>query len=141
MRTTFYILLAMLASATYTNLQAQKLNPATDTVEWVYTRIENKVLNENVALGGKFVSYGGKSFKWIQNGVDREYTFENKSTTGDWFDSSLDGQFIYRSSCKDIDGTIRIYRDRRKVFIVLDFVQPDKRTPHLVFEITSYSKL
>jgi hypothetical protein len=127
--------------AASTTIQAQKVNPAIDTVEWIYSKIENKVLNENVSIGGKFISYGGRSFKWIQNGVDREYTFVNKSTTGDWFDSSQDGEFTYRSSCKDINGTIRIFRDKRKVFIVLDFLQPEKRTPHFVFEITSYSKL
>ena len=127
--------------ATLIPTHAQKVNPAMDTVEWFYSKIENKVRNESVSISGKFISYGGKSFKWIQNGVDREYTFDNKSTMGDWFDSSQEGEFTYRSSCKDINGTIRIYRDKRKVFIVLDFVQPEKRTPHLVFEITSYAKL
>jgi hypothetical protein len=141
MRNNIYILVAILSLAAWAPSRAQTVNPGTDTVEWIYSRIENKVLSENVPISGKFISYGGRSFKWIQNGVDREYTFENRSRNGDWFDASEDGESRYRSVCKDIEGTIRIYRDKRKVFIVLDFVQPEKRTPHLVFEITSYSKL
>lgn len=141
MRTAFYTLLTIFLIVIFASSKAQTVNPAQDTVEWEYSKIENKVLSENVTMGGKFISYGSNSFRWIQNGVDREYTFENKSMKGDWVDATKEGELVYRSSCKDIDGTIRLFREKRKVFIVLDFVQPDKRTPHFVFEINSYAKL
>ena len=117
------------------------VNPEADTVKWEYADIRNQVRNEKVDIGGHFISYGGSAFKWIQTGVDREYFFHVRSVEGKWSDADQDGELTYRAACKDIEGTIRISRQRRKLTIVLDFIQPEKQTPHLVLNVGSYTKM
>ena len=116
-------------------------NPARDTIQWEYSDIGNQIRNEKVDISGYFISYGGNGFTWIQNGVDREYTFSVKDVEGKWSDADQNGELVYRAACKDIEGTIRISRQRRKVTIELDFTQPDKQTPHLVLNVASYTKM
>ncbi len=116
-------------------------NPETDTIKWEYKKIENRVQKETVSLSGTIISYGGTSFKWHQNNVDREYVFEVKSVKGNWKDASKDGELVYTAVCNEIEGTIHISRRKKLVTIVLDFVKPDKRTPHLVLDINSITKI
>jgi len=121
---------------------AQKTaNPETDTIKWEYVDIQNQVRSEKLNISGQFISYAGGGFKWIQTGVDREYYFEVRSVEGKWTDADQDGELVYRAACKDIDGTIRISRQRRSITVVLDFIQPDKQTPHLILNVDSYTKM
>ena len=117
------------------------LNPKLDTVRWDYRKIENRVRSETVTLGGHFISYGGNSFLWIQDGVDRQYVFQTKSFKGDWNDSRRAGELVYRVTCNGEEGTLKLIR-RGSIFLVeLDFFQPNKRTPHLLLLITSINKV
>ncbi|MEJ1239601.1 hypothetical protein WBG78_15800 [Chryseolinea sp. T2] len=122
------------------SLRAQSADPKSDTVEWRYSRIENKVTNETVVLSGKFISYGGDKLKWVQNGLDREYVFVNNSASGAWSDLRNNGEIVYRSTCDRVDGTVTLSRTKKGLIIELDFVKPDKNTPHFVFPIDSFSK-
>ncbi len=116
-------------------------NPATDTIQWHYGDIQNVVRSEKVNISGHFISYGGKELVWVQDGVDRTYKFEVSRIEGEWTDAGKDGGLVYQATCLEVDGTIRISRRRKNLKIELDFVKPDKRTPHLTFEVDTYTKL
>lgn len=117
---------------------AQKVvNPRLDTVRWDYRQIENRVRSEMVTLGGHFISYAGKSFLWVQNGVDREYIFHTKSVKGDWTNAGRIGELVYRVTCNGEEGTLRLIRTPRAIIVELDFKQPNKRTPHLYLLVNS----
>ena len=130
------LLLAGLASS------AQELvNPRLDTVRWEYRSIENRVRSEMVSLRGHFISYAGNSFLWIQDGVDRKYTFYTKSVTGNWTNAGRAGELVYRVTCNGEDGTLRLIRTRRAIIVELDFLLPNKRTPHLYLLVNSIQKI
>ena len=57
------------------------------------------VKSEMVNLGGHFISYAGESFLWVQNGVDRKYTFKTKTVSGDWNDANKNGELVYSVTC------------------------------------------
>ena len=122
-------------------LAQQILNPTLDTARWDYKQIENKVKSETVTLGGHFISYGGQKFLWVQDGVDRQYVFKTKSVTGDWRDSRRSGELVYRVTCNGEEGTLRLVRKATNLMVELDFVHPNKTTPHLVLLITSINKI
>jgi hypothetical protein len=122
-------------------LAQQTLNPKADTVRWDYRKIENRVRSETVTLGGHFISYGGKSFLWVQDGVDRQYVFQTKSLKGDWNDSRRAGELVYRVTCNGEEGTLKLIRRGATFLVELDFLQPGKRTPHLLLLITSINKV
>ena len=119
----------------------QILSPKDDTVRWYYKQIENRVRSETVAQGGYFVSYGGKSFLWVQDGVERQYHFKTNSLQGDWRDSRKVGEMIYRVTCNGEKGTLRLIRRGRNFLVELNFLQANKRTPHLMLLITSINKI
>jgi hypothetical protein len=135
------MLVSMFLLACPTLLAQQMLNPKEDTVRWEYKRIENRVQSEIVALSGHFISYGGKSFLWIQDGVDRQYHFKTNSLTGDWRDSRKAGEMIYRVTCNGEEGTLKLIRRGRNFLVELDFLQANKKTPHLILLITSITKV
>jgi hypothetical protein len=124
-----------------TLLAQQMLSPKEDTVRWDYKRIENRVQSETVTLGGHFISYGGKSFLWVQDGVDRQYRFKTNSLKGDWRDSRKAGEMIYRVTCNGEEGTLKLIRRGRNFLVELDFLQANKKTPHLILLITSINKV
>ena len=137
--TTVLVNMVLLASP---SLHAQQvLSPKDDTVRWDYKKIENRVRSETVAQGGYFISYGGKSFLWVQDGVDRQYHFETNSLQGDWRDSRKAGEMAYRVSCNGEEGTLRLIRQGRNFFVELNFRNAIKRTPHLMLLITSINKV
>lgn len=121
-------------------LHAQILSPKDDTVKWVYKNIENRVRSETVPQGGHFISYGGKSFLWVQDGVDRQYHFKTNSLKGDWRDSRKVGEMIYSVTCNGEEGTLRLIRRGRNFLVELDFLSANKRTPHLMLLVTSITK-
>jgi hypothetical protein len=135
------MLVSMFLLACPTLLAQQMLNPKEDTVRWEYKRIENRVQSEIVALSGHFISYGGKSFLWVQDGVDRQYHFKTNSLTGDWRDSRKAGEMIYRVTCNGEEGTLKLIRRGRNFLVELDFLQANKKTPHLILLITSITKV
>lgn len=116
-------------------------NPETDTIQWHYGDIQNVVRSEKVNISGHFISYGGKYLVWVQDGIDRKYHFEVSDVEGKWTDASQDGGLLYRATCLEVDGIIRISRQRKTLKIELDFVKPDKRTPHLSFDVDTYTKM
>lgn len=122
-------------------LAQQMLSPKEDTVRWEYKRIENRVQSETVTLGGHFISYGGKSFLWVQDGVDRQYHFKTNSLKGDWRDSRKAGEMIYRVTCNGEEGTLKLIRRGRNFLVELDFLQANKKTPHLILLITAINKV
>lgn len=137
--TTVLVSMVLLASPM---LHAQQLlSPKDDTVRWDYKRIENRVRSETVAQGGYFISYGGKSFLWVQDGVDRQYHFRTNSLKGDWRDSRKAGEMVYRVTCNGEEGTLKLIRQGRNFFVELNFLHANKRTPHLMLLITSITKV
>lgn len=141
MRIKILCLLSLLYAIAFVPASAQIQNPASDTLKWVYGKVENKVRSETVNQGGYFISYGGKSFLWVQNGVDREYTFHTTSIGGTWTDGRKVGEIIYRVTCNGEDGTLRLVRTSRAIIVELDFLKPDKRTPHLYLLINSIERI
>lgn len=141
MKTTALFWLLLLCAIPSPSAFAQIQNPASDTLKWVYGKVENKVRSETVNQGGHFISFGGKSFLWVQNGVDREYTFHTKSVEGDWTDGRKVGEIIYRVTCNGEEGNLRLVRTSRAIIVELDFLKPDKRTPHLYLLINSIEKI
>lgn len=122
-------------------VNGQDINPETDTVRWDYGKVENKVRSETLSISGHFISYGSKSFLWVQNGMDHKYAFEIKGVKGSWSDITQTGELVYQAVCEGIDGTIRIYRQRRDVIIQLDFAKPDTLSPNIDLQVSSYSKI
>jgi len=116
-------------------------NPEADTIQWHYGDIQNIVLSEKINISGHFISYGSQSLVWFQDGIDRTYRFDVTGVDGKWTDAGRDGGLVYRATCLEVDGTIRISRRRKALRIELDFVKPDKRTPHLSFDVDTYSKM
>jgi hypothetical protein len=135
------VLACTLLLASQQMLAQQILNPRFDTARWEYKQIENRVKSETVTLRGHFISYGGQTFLWVQEGVDRQYVFKTKSVTGDWRDSRRSGELNYRVTCNGEEGTLRLVRKSANLMVELDFVQPNKSTPHLVLIITSINKI
>jgi hypothetical protein len=135
------VLVSMILLASPALHAQQLLSPKEDTVRWDYKRIENRVRSETVAQGGYFISYGGKSFLWVQDGVDRQYHFKTKSLQGDWRDSRKIGEMVYRVSCNGEEGTLRLIRQGRNFFVELNFLNANKRTPHLMLLVTSINKV
>ena len=134
-------LVSFLMLACHTSFAQHILNPIRDTVQWDYRQIENRVRSETVTLGGHFISYAGKSFLWVQNGVDRHYIFKTKSLRGDWTDARSSGELTYRVTCNGEEGTLKLFRKGQKLFVEFDFLQPNKKTPHLLLLITSITKI
>lgn len=116
-------------------------DPATDTIRWYYGDIRSVIRSERVNIGGHFVSYGSKQLVWIQDGIDRTYTFDVIGVEGEWHNASKEGSLIYKATCLEVDGTIRISRQRKGLKIELDFSHPDKQTPRLDFDVTRYTKM
>lgn len=116
-------------------------NPGADTIQWHYGDIRNVVRSEKVNISGHFTSYGNKKLVWVQDGIDRTYNFDVTGVEGDWTDAGQDGELVYRATCLEVDGTIRISRRRKTLKIELDFVKPDKRTPRLDFDVNGYTKM
>lgn len=133
--------LSLLSAVPLMSASAQIHDPKSDTLKWVYGKVENRVRSETVNQGGHFVSYGGKSFQWIQNGVDREYTFHTKAVEGNWNDAGKIGQLIYTVTCNGEEGTLRLIRTSRAIIVELDFLKPNKRTPHLYLLVNSIQKI
>ncbi len=127
--------------ASLSSTAQEVVNPRIDTVKWEYRRIENRVRGEMVSLGGHFISNAGKNFIWIQNGVDRKYTFYTKSVTGNWTNAGRTGELVYHVTCNGEDGTLRLFRTSRAIIVELDFLQPNKRTPHLYLLVNSIQKI
>lgn len=117
------------------------LNPKSDTVKWTYRQVENRVKSETVSVSGHFLSYGGKNFLWVQDEVDRQYAFKSRSVSGNWTNASRAGEMIYRVTCNGEEGTLKLVRNGTKIFVELNFLQPNKSTPHLLLLITSISKV
>lgn len=136
------ISLGVIVSLISIQAEGQKvINPETDTIKWEYTRLENMVKREKINLSGYFISYSDKSFLWIQTGVDRKYSFDVKSVKGDWADVTGKGELIYHVTCNGEEGTLKMHREQGELKIILDFIQPDKRTPYLVLQIDGYTKI
>ena len=139
------LILTMLVGMTLltsSQLHAQLLlSPKDDTVRWDYKQIENRVRSETVAQGGYFVSYGGKNFLWVQEGVDRQYHFKTNSLKGDWRDSRKTGEMVYQVTCNGEAGTLKLIRRGQKFFVELNFLQVNKRTPHLMLLVTAINKV
>jgi hypothetical protein len=117
------------------------IDPRGDTIQWNYANVENRVKSELVNQGGYFINYGGQSFLWVQNGVDRKYVFKTQSVQGDWRDANKNGELVYRVNCNGEEGTLKLVRTRTQIFVELDFVQPNKTTPHLILLVTSINKI
>ena len=127
---------------TTSQLRAQQvLSPKDDTVRWDYKQIENRVRSETVAQGGYFISYGGKSFLWVQDGVDRQYHFKTNSLKGDWNDSRKTGEMVYQVTCNGEVGTLKLIRRGRIFLVELNFLQANKKTPHLMLLVTAINKV
>jgi hypothetical protein len=118
----------------------RSFNPMSDTIRWEYSMVENLVNNESVKISGWFVSYGEKKFEWIQDDGAKVYTFYANSKSGTWTSISDDGDVTYYVTFEEVDGTIKLYRKDRKLKIELDFVQPDKQTPHVILIVDSNKK-
>jgi hypothetical protein len=137
-RTTILLSLLLNTSASYAQ---EAINPEMDTIKWHYGDIRNELRSENINISGHFISYSNKGFLWVQDGIDRTYKFDVKSVEGTWTDAGEKGELIYWASCGGEQGSIRLSRVRGELKIELDFVQPDKYTPHLVLTVDSYIKL
>ena len=127
--------------ASLSSTAQEVVNPKIDTVRWDYRRIENRVRSEMVSIGGHFISNAGNNFVWIQDGVDRKYTFYTKSVTGNWTNTGGIGELVYRVTCNGEEGTLRLIRTSRAIIVELDFLQPNKRTPHLYLLVNSIQKI
>lgn len=135
------VLASMILLASPTLRAQQILSPKDDTVRWDYKKIENRVRSETVAQAGYFISYGGKTFLWVQDGVDRQYHFKTNSLQGDWRDSRKIGEMVYQVTCNGEEGTLKLIRQGRNLFVELNFLHANKRTPHLMLLITSINKV
>lgn len=133
--TSLFLVMAFICKA------QQALNIKSDTISWQYGNGENIAKSESLSITGRFISYGDKSFRWIQNGTDKQYVFDVKSVNGSWPDISKTGEVEYTAVCEGISGTIRIYRSGGSVDIHLDFNQKDKLTPNIVLKVNSFSKI
>ena len=131
----------MLTAMTLVCKAQQSISVKNDTISWQYGRGENRAKSESLTISGRFISYGEKGFRWIQNGTDREYYFDVKSVNGSWSDISKTGEVIYTAVCNGVNGTIRIYRAGGSTSIHLDFNQKDKLTPNVVLQVNSFSKI
>jgi len=141
MKDSIRTIILLLVSTLILHAQEQAINPEVDTIKWEYTNISNRVRSERVNISGHFITYAGRGFIWIQDGVDRTYSFDVKSREGRWPNADEDGELVYVATCRDAEGTIRISRRRRQLIVELDFVRPDKTTPHLVLNVNSYAKM
>jgi hypothetical protein len=116
-------------------------DPRGDTIQWNYSNVQNRVKSELVNQAGYFINYGGEQFLWVQNGVDRQYSFKTISAQGDWRDAKKNGELIYRVICNGEEGTLKLVRTRTQIFVELDFVKANKTTPHLILQVTSIEKI
>jgi len=139
--TRFLVIASMLVVITFVCNAQQSISLKSDTIAWQYGNGENRAKSEALTISGRFISYGEKGFRWIQNGTDKEYLFDVKSVNGSWPDISKTGEVEYQAVCDGISGTIRIYRSGGSVDIHLDFNQKDKLTPNVVLKINSFSKI
>ena len=135
------LLIGILWLANFVSTAQGAVNPELDTIRWEYRKIENRVRSEMVSLGGHFISYAGETFVWTQDGVDRKYTFRTKAVTGNWTNASRIGQLVYSVTCNGEDGTLRLIRTPRAIIVELDFLKPNKRTPHLYLLVNSIQKM
>lgn len=141
MKLTTILLIAICSMVSKVSTAQDTIDPRGDTIQWNYANVENRVKSELVNQGGYFINYGGESFLWVQNGVDREYVFKTKSVQGDWQDAKQNGELVYRVICNGEEGTLKLVRTRTQIFVELDFVQPNKTTPHLILLVTSINKI
>jgi len=137
----FYFLIVSIIAMTNICEAQQSLSLKNDTISWRYGNGENRAKSEALTISGRFISYGEKGFRWIQNGTDKEYYFDVKSVSGSWSDIAKTGEVEYRAVCDGISGIIRIYRAGGAVAIHLDFNQKDKLTPNVVLQVNSFSKI
>lgn len=122
--------------------KAQKaINVKSDTIKWQYGSGQNIAKSESMSISGYIITYGNKSFLWVQNGTDTKYSFDIKATQGEWLNSNDLGELNYNAVCEGITGTIRLYREKKGMSFHLNFTQTDKQTPNIVLPIISFSKL
>jgi hypothetical protein len=121
--------------------KAQTVNPATDTVRWMYGQVKNLSNGEAISLGGSITSFGKNGFRWTQNGMAAEYEIQSSSSTSNWIDAGAGGKIVARSRCNGVSGTVTIERVGNAITIELDFSQAGKLTPHVLLTVNSYHKI
>jgi hypothetical protein len=119
----------------------QKIDPMSDTVRWTYGNGENKVRSEQLSISGQIISFGSRSMVWRQNGTDRVYEFIVTAVKGSWEDTDQDGELIFQANCGGIDGTVRIFRDKKQIGVHIDFAVLDKLSPNVLLGVTTITKI
>ena len=139
---TIYTIAALLMLPVTLNAQpGTPANPATDTIQWEYSGIQNLTNAEELTLSGQFTSYGGHGLLWVQNGESNDYSITVNSVQGDWQDINVSGELTYAVTCQDLSGTIKVFREGTSLKIRIDFGEPGSLSPHIILHIDTYAKI
>ena len=122
-------------------IQAQTINPSTDTIKWEYNQVENLLNGDKLDMKGSITSYGDKRYVWEQDGYPTVYEIESSSNKSSWTSATVDGNLESSATCKGLNGVVTIKRSKNQVTIEVNFEQPGKLSPHLILTVSSFSKL
>ncbi len=132
---------AVLVYACYA-IQAQTINPSSDTIRWEYNQVENLLNGDKIAMKGSITSYGDQRYVWEQDGYSIVYEItSNSNKSSSWSSTTADGDMESSATCKGLSGVVTIRRSKDQVTIELNFEQTGKLSPHLILTVNSFSKI
>jgi hypothetical protein len=119
------------------SIQAQQLNPMTDTLVWTYTQLKNLRNQESVSADGAFRVNQNSSIDWVQKNGEVTFTFNITGRTGNWTNAEANGSITYAVTYEASNGTIKVSRTAEGVTIEMDIDNPSRPNTQYNFTITT----